>query len=121
MHVVRGVAAAVATMDNRLGRDATQVLSTEHDETVHLMATNDSLRPQQWALKLGRDEIDSRATRPGGGAGLVVDDMQCASLRAAGGVTGRDCSGRVIGDRCPGDTADDECGDDGRYARREEP
>ena len=50
MHVVRGLAAAVAAMDNRLGRDATQVLSTEQDETVHLMATNDSLRPQQWAL-----------------------------------------------------------------------
>ena len=50
MHVVRGLAAAVATMDNRLGRDATQVLSTEEDESVHLMATNDSLRPQQWAL-----------------------------------------------------------------------
>src|ERR1700694_5268538 len=50
MHVVRGLEAAVATMDNRLGRDANKVLSTEQDETVRLLMTNDALRPQQWAF-----------------------------------------------------------------------
>src|SRR5580765_2647404 len=43
IHVVRGLQAAVATMDNRLGRDATQVLSTEQDQTVRVLATNDAL------------------------------------------------------------------------------
>ena len=50
MHVVRGLGAAVATMDNRLGRDSTQVLSEEQDETVHLLGTNDALSSQQWAF-----------------------------------------------------------------------
>jgi subtilisin family serine protease len=50
MHVVRGLDAAVATMDNRLGRASSQVLTTEQDEKVRVLATNDSLRPQQWAL-----------------------------------------------------------------------
>ena len=31
LHVVRGLSAAVSAMDNRLGRDSTQVLSTEQD------------------------------------------------------------------------------------------
>jgi type VII secretion-associated serine protease mycosin len=50
VHVIRGVDAAVATMDNRLGRDSDQVLTTEQDEQVHLLNTNDALRPQQWAF-----------------------------------------------------------------------
>ncbi len=50
MHVVRGLNAAVATMDNRLGRHTEQLLSAESDEKVHLLSTNDALRPQQWAL-----------------------------------------------------------------------
>ncbi len=37
LHVVRGLDAAVAAMDNRLGRDTTQVLTTEQDENVHLL------------------------------------------------------------------------------------
>ncbi len=50
LHVVRGLHAAVAAMDNRLGRESTQVLSSEQDEPVHLLTTNDPLRSQQWAL-----------------------------------------------------------------------
>ena len=33
-----------------LGRNATQVLSTESDEPVHLLGTNDALSSQQWAF-----------------------------------------------------------------------
>jgi subtilisin family serine protease len=50
VHVVRGVDAAVDEMDNRLGRDSDQVLSSEQDESVRLLSTNDALRPQQWAF-----------------------------------------------------------------------
>ena len=42
LHVVRGLNAAVATMDNRLGRPSDQVLSTEQDETVRVL--NDQRR-----------------------------------------------------------------------------
>jgi subtilisin family serine protease len=50
VHIVRGLDAAVATMDNRLGRNSDQVLSTEQDEPVRVLTTNDALRPQQWAF-----------------------------------------------------------------------
>jgi hypothetical protein len=50
LHVARGMVAAVAAMDNRLGRNGDAVLSEEHDQPVHLLATNDPLRSDQWAL-----------------------------------------------------------------------
>ena len=50
VHVVRGLDAAVAAMDNRLGRPGARVLTMEQDETVKVLTTNDALRPQQWAF-----------------------------------------------------------------------
>ena len=69
MHVVRGLDAAVAAMDNRLGRDTTRVLSTEKDETVRLLSTNDALRPQQWAF--GAVDFEA-AWKVSNGAGVTV-------------------------------------------------
>ncbi len=69
MHVVRGMAAAVASMDNRLGRVSAQVVSSEQDETVKVLSTNDALRPQQWAF----DAVDfESAWKLSTGAGVTV-------------------------------------------------
>jgi subtilisin family serine protease len=69
LHVERGMAAAVATMDNRLGRNADAVLSEEQDQPVHLLATNDPLRSQQWAL----NAVDFESTWSAStGAGVIV-------------------------------------------------
>jgi len=73
MHVVRGMDAAVATMDNRLGRDSSQVLSTEQDEQVRLLSTNDALRPQQWALN-AVDFESSWSLSTGAGIKVAVVD-----------------------------------------------
>src|SRR5438093_8161162 len=69
IHVVRGLDAAVATMDNRLGRDSTRVLSVEKDQAVRVLSTNDALRPQQWALNAVGFES---AWRLSSGAGVKV-------------------------------------------------
>src|SRR5689334_16279615 len=50
LHVARGINAAVAKMDNQLGRQSEVVLTEEVDAPVHLLATNDPLRGDQWAL-----------------------------------------------------------------------
>ncbi len=69
LHVVRGLNAAVATMDNRLGRPSDQVLSTDQDETVRVLNTNDALRPQQWAF----NAVDFEgAWKVSNGAGITV-------------------------------------------------
>ena len=69
LHVVRGMHAAVAAMDERLGRTTDAVLSTEQDEPVHLLMTNDALRPQQWALNVVDFESSWRFST---GAGITV-------------------------------------------------
>src|SRR5512143_1345738 len=48
LHVVRGSAAAAAVAEDRAGATATQVVSYEEDEPVHLLG--DPLRSEQWAL-----------------------------------------------------------------------
>ena len=73
MHVVRGLDAAVATMDDRLGRGSNKVLSTEQDETVRLLTTNDALRPQQWAFSAVTFE-SSWALSTGAGVKVAVVD-----------------------------------------------
>src|SRR3954470_4866158 len=49
MHVVRGMSAAIAEMDNRLGRRSAHVLSSEQDTTVRVLNGPD-LQSQQWAF-----------------------------------------------------------------------
>ncbi|HEV7527091.1 MAG TPA: S8 family serine peptidase [Acidimicrobiia bacterium] len=73
LHVVRGLTAAVATMDNRLGRDSAQVLSTEQDQTVRVLTTNDALRPQQWAFNAVNFESAWRLSTGAGIIAAVVD------------------------------------------------
>jgi type VII secretion-associated serine protease mycosin len=73
VHVVRGLDAAVAAMDNRLGRDTTQVLTTEQDEKVHLLTTNDALRPQQWAFTAVDFESAWKVSTGSGVTVAVVD------------------------------------------------
>jgi subtilisin family serine protease len=61
--------AAVAGMDNRLGRKSEAVLTEEQDAPVHLLATNDALRGDQWAL----NAVDfESAWRTSTGAGVIV-------------------------------------------------
>jgi type VII secretion-associated serine protease mycosin len=69
IHVVRGLDAAVATMDTRLGRGSNEVLTEEQDQTVRALETNDALRPQQWALNAVGFES---AWRFSSGAGVKV-------------------------------------------------
>ena len=88
MHVVRGMGAAVAAMDNRLGRDTTQVLSTEQDEPVHLLTTNDALRPQQWAFSAVDFES---AWKLSTGAGITVAVVDTGVLG-----THEDLAGSVV-------------------------
>jgi subtilisin family serine protease len=73
IHVIRGLEAAVATMDNRLGRDSTEVLSTEQDQTVRVLATNDALRPKQWALNAVGFESSWKLSTGAGVKVAVVD------------------------------------------------
>ena len=88
VHVVRGMAAAVATMDNRLGRDSDQVLSTEQDETVKLLSTNDPKRPEQWALNAVNFE---GAWKLSTGAGIKVAVVDTGVLG-----THEDLAGSVV-------------------------
>ncbi len=73
LHVVRGLNVAVATMGNLLGQDADQVLSTEQDEKVQVLTTNDALRPQQWALNMVDFEGSWGMSRGAGVTVAVVD------------------------------------------------
>jgi type VII secretion-associated serine protease mycosin len=69
LHVARGMDAAIATMDNRLGRATDAVLTEEEDAPVHLLSTNDPLRASQWAL----DAVDfESAWQMSTGAGVTV-------------------------------------------------
>src|SRR3954451_4419509 len=68
MHVVRGMSAAVAMMDNRLGRHSAQVLSSGQDTTVRVLSGPD-LQPQQWAF--GAVDFGS-AWKLSTGAGIKV-------------------------------------------------
>src|SRR5262249_8929896 len=69
LHVTRGMHAAVARMDNRLGRENDVVLSQEQDAPVHLLATNDALRGDQWAF----NAVDfESAWKSSTGAGVIV-------------------------------------------------
>jgi subtilisin family serine protease len=69
LHVARGMDAAVTEMDNRLGRDSDAVLTEEQDEPVHLLSTNDPLRPDQWAF----NAVDfESAWKVSTGAGVTV-------------------------------------------------
>jgi len=88
MHVVRGLDAAVATMDNHLGRDATQVLSSEEDQPVRLLGTNDALSSQQWAFNaVGYQAAWKLST----GAGITVAVVDTGVLG-----THEDLAGSVI-------------------------
>jgi subtilisin family serine protease len=69
LHVARGMDAAVARMDNRLGRQSEAVLTEEQDAPVHLLATNDPLRGDQWAF----NAVDfESAWKSSTGAGVIV-------------------------------------------------
>ena len=50
LHVVRGSTPRSPRWTTVSGATSDQVLSTEQDETVHVLDTNDALRPQQWAF-----------------------------------------------------------------------
>jgi type VII secretion-associated serine protease mycosin len=88
LHVVRGLDAAVATMNSRLDPNADQVLSTEQDAPVHLLTTNDPLRPQQWAFSAVDFES---AWKLSTGAGIRVAVVDTGVLG-----THEDLSGSVI-------------------------
>jgi subtilisin family serine protease len=88
VHVVRGMDAAVAVMDNRLGRRSDQVLSTEPDETVKLLSTNDALRSQQWAFNAVNFES---AWKLSTGAGIKVAVVDTGVLG-----THEDLAGSVV-------------------------
>ncbi|MDQ1433796.1 MAG: hypothetical protein QOF59_612 [Actinomycetota bacterium] len=88
MHVVRGLGAAVATMDNHLGRGTTQVLSTEQDQPVHLLGTNDALSSQQWAFNAVHYQA---AWKLSTGAGITVAVVDTGVLG-----THEDLAGSVI-------------------------
>ncbi|MCU1467379.1 MAG: peptidase, partial [Actinomycetia bacterium] len=79
MHVVRGLGAAVATMDNHLGRTTTQVVSSEQDEPVHLLGTNDALSSQQWAFNAVPYQA---AWKLANGAGITVAVVDTGVLGA---------------------------------------
>jgi subtilisin family serine protease len=72
-HVVRGLQTAVAAMDARLGRSHVQVLTTEQDETVRALSTNDALRPQQWAFSAVNFEAAWNLSTGAGVKVAVVD------------------------------------------------
>jgi subtilisin family serine protease len=88
VHVVRGVDAAVAAMDNRLGRDSDQVLTTEQDASVSVLNTNDALRPQQWAFNAVNFES---AWKLSTGAGIKVAVVDTGVLG-----THEDLAGSVV-------------------------
>src|SRR4051795_626568 len=48
IHIVRGMSAAIAEMDNRLGRPSAHVLSSEQDTTVRVL-NGPTPKPQQGA------------------------------------------------------------------------
>src|SRR3954451_4826680 len=73
MQVVRGLGAAVATMDNHLGRDTTQVLSSEQDQPVHLLGTNDALSSEQWAFSAVAYQAAWKLSKGSGITVAVVD------------------------------------------------
>ncbi len=71
MRVVRGVRAAIARMDMRLGRTETQVVTTEDEQPVHQLG--DPMRNQQWALDKTSYEAAWPAARGAGVTVAVVD------------------------------------------------
>jgi subtilisin family serine protease len=97
LHVVRGQQSVVAAMNARLGRAGDQVLSTETDEPVHAMQSNDPLRPQQWALNAVPFEATWPVTR-GAGVTVAVIDTGIAAAH-------QDLAGSVVGGE---DLADDQ-------------
>src|SRR5262245_22524818 len=88
LHVARGMDVAVAAMDNRLGRESDAVLTEEQDAPVHLLATNDALRGDQWALNAVDFESSWKSST---GAGVVVAVVD-TGVRAAH----QDLAGSVI-------------------------
>ena len=88
LHVVRGLDASVAAMDSRLGRTSTAVVSMEQAEPVRVLQTNDSLRPQQWALNAVPYE---RAWSVTSGAGVTVAVID-TGVRA----THQDLAGSIV-------------------------
>src|SRR3954447_9708520 len=73
LHVVRGMDAAVASMDNQLGRMSSTVLSYERDSTVKALGTNDPYYNSQYALKMVKYESVWGITRGSGVTVAVID------------------------------------------------
>jgi subtilisin family serine protease len=73
LQIVRGLDAAVASMDNRIGRPSAKVLTMEEDQQVRALWTNDALRSSQWGInKLNWES--AWATSKGDGVVVAVVD-----------------------------------------------